>query len=181
MLNYLIWTAIIVLGAAGILLVYAATRPDDFRISRSVNIKAPPEKIFPLINDLRVFNSWNPFAKQDPLIQLTYSGADSGAGAQNAWVGKKAGKGWLEITGGTGPSIINMALHMEKPIKADNDIVFQLQPKDGSTDVSWTMSGTQPYIGKVLSTIISMDKMCGRPFEQGLADLKAIAEKNESV
>ena len=39
------------------ILVYAATRPDSFRIERSATIKAAPEKVFPLIND---FHSGRP-------------------------------------------------------------------------------------------------------------------------
>ena len=54
--------AIVVIG----ILAYAATLPDTFRVQRSVSIKAPPEKIFPLINELKIMNEWNPFAKQDP-------------------------------------------------------------------------------------------------------------------
>ena len=58
--------AIVVIG----ILAYAATLPDTFRVQRSVSIKAPPEKMFPLINELKTMNEWNPFAKQDPTIRM---------------------------------------------------------------------------------------------------------------
>ncbi len=43
---------VVVLAVVGVL-VAAAMRPDDFAVQRSVSIQAPPEKIFPLINDFR--------------------------------------------------------------------------------------------------------------------------------
>jgi hypothetical protein len=39
--------------AIGAVLAYAATKPDTFRVQRSASINAPPETIFPLLNDLR--------------------------------------------------------------------------------------------------------------------------------
>jgi len=53
--------AVVVLLAA--LLIYAATRPDTFRVERSISIKALPEKIFPLINDFREWEPWSPWEK----------------------------------------------------------------------------------------------------------------------
>jgi hypothetical protein len=178
MLKSIMWAGIALVGGLAILLAYAATRPDEFQVSRSINIKAPPDKIFALINDLKAFDRWNPFAKQDPSIALAYSGSESGPGAKSAWTSKgSAGAGTLEITGGQPGSEVKMLLQMTKPIEARNDIIFTLQPDGDSTKVTWAMSGAQPYIGKVISTIISMDTMVGGPFERGLADLKMLTEK----
>ena len=66
--------AIVVCGAVAIVLVLASGKPDSFQVVRSISIKAPPEKIFALINNLRQFDTWNPFAKQDETIQLSYQG-----------------------------------------------------------------------------------------------------------
>ena len=54
---------LVVVAAIVALLIYAATKPDTFRLQRSATITAPPDKVFALINDLRQFNTWNPFAK----------------------------------------------------------------------------------------------------------------------
>ena len=40
------------------LLIYAASKPDSFRIERSTTIKAPPGKVFALINDFHQWESW---------------------------------------------------------------------------------------------------------------------------
>ncbi|HYE36772.1 hypothetical protein [Methylocaldum sp.] len=52
--------AIVVVVLIVAVLVYAATRPDTFRVQRTTSIKAPPEKIFPLINDLHDWGAWSP-------------------------------------------------------------------------------------------------------------------------
>jgi hypothetical protein len=94
MFNSLATIAIVTSAAIAVLLAYAATRPKTFRVARSASITAPPENIFPLINDLRRMNSWNPFLKTDPAIRLTYSGPGHGKGAANEWAGSgQAGKG----------------------------------------------------------------------------------------
>ena len=169
--------AIVVVGVVGIL-VYAATLPKTFSVSRSATINAPPEKIFPLINDVRSFNEWNPFAKQDPSIVISYNGPASGTGAGYSWDSKgRAGKGSSAITDVSSPSRVNMRLDMEKPMEGHPNIVFALQPKGTATEVSWTMAGPHPYIHRVFSTICNMDKMIGGTFASGLADLKLLAEK----
>jgi len=52
---------IAVVLAVGALLVYAATRPDSFRIERSATIKAPPEKVYALVNDFHRWAAWSPW------------------------------------------------------------------------------------------------------------------------
>jgi hypothetical protein len=167
----------VALGAAGIL-VYAATLPNDFRVSRSTRINAPPEKIFPLINDLKRFNEWNPFAKQDPSMVITYNGTESGKGAGYSWNSSgRGGKGSLAITGDSPPSNVNMRLDLEKPMEGHPNIVFALQPNGAATDVSWTLEGPYPYINRIFGTIFNMDKMIGGTFDSGLSDLKTLAKK----
>src|SRR5256885_10813708 len=60
--------AIAVVVPLGALLIYAATQPDNFRIQRAVTIKAPPERIFAVLNDFLRWESWSPWEKKDPAI-----------------------------------------------------------------------------------------------------------------
>jgi hypothetical protein len=63
--------AIIVVVLLAALLIYAATKPDTFRAQRATSIKAPPEKIFPLLNDFPSHGSWSPYEKLDPAMKRT--------------------------------------------------------------------------------------------------------------
>jgi hypothetical protein len=177
MLKILGVIAVVLVIAVAAILVYAATRPDSFRVSRSATIKAPAGRIFPLIASMRRMNEWNPFAKQDPAMEIAYSGPESGVGAAQAFAGGRGGTGRLEVTAVTEPTLVTMSLDMAKPIAAHNDVTFALQPDGDDTAVTWTMSGAMPFVSKVMSVFVNMDRMIGGTFEQGLADLKALAEE----
>ena len=170
-------TAILALGILGILAV-AATRPDDFRVQRSASIKAPPEKIFPFINDFRQWPVWSPFEKIDPDMKRTYGATTAGKGATYGWDGNKnIGSGSMEILDAPAPQRVTIKLDFTRPFEAHNIAEFTLAPSGGTTNVTWSMHGPVPYFGKIIHMFMNMDKMVGGQFAAGLADLKAAAEK----
>jgi uncharacterized protein YndB with AHSA1/START domain len=161
------------------LLIYAATRPDTFRIERSIGIQATPEKVFALINDLRAWSRWSPWERKDPGMQRSFSGPDSGQGAAYGWEGNKnVGTGRMEIVETSPPSRIVIKLDFMKPFEAHNTVEFSVQPQGTATQVTWAMFGPMPYLSKLMTTFFSMDKMCGKDFEAGLAQLKVAAEQD---
>ena len=169
--------AIVVVGIAGVL-AFAATKPDVFRVQRAVSIKAPPEKIFPLIDDFHDWVAWSPYEKIDPALQRSYSGPQSGKGAVYEWQGNnKVGKGRMEITQSSPSSKIVIALHFMKPFEARNTAEFTMVPEGDATSVTWAMHGSSPFMAKVMCIFMSMDNMVGKQFEEGLANLKTVAER----
>ena len=176
MLDFIV-PALAVIGALAVaFLIYVAMLPSEFRIERSAEIRAPAEAVFPMINDLRGFNSWNPFSKADPEANITYSGPASGVGAAYDWAGKKSGAGRMQIATST-PSKITMALDFNKPFVANNFAEFTLAPHGAATTVTWAMTGTRPFSHKLMGTLFNMDKMVGGEFAKGLENLKLMAEK----
>ncbi len=160
------------------LLAYAATRPDSFSVQRSITIKAPPEKVYALINDFHHWTTWSPWEKLDPALTRHYSGAPQGDGTIYEWVGNnKVGTGRMEITHSQPASKIVIKLDFLKPFEAHNTAEFTLQPVGDNTILTWRMYGPNPYIAKLMQVFCSMDKMVGKDFETGLANLKAQAEK----
>ena len=67
--------------------VVVAMQPEDFKVVRSATLNAPPAVIFEQVNDFRNWNAWSPWAKIDPNMKVTHSGAPSGTGAAYAWTG----------------------------------------------------------------------------------------------
>jgi carbon monoxide dehydrogenase subunit G len=172
----IIGIVVVVLLAA--VLTLAATRPDSFRVQRAASIKAPPEKIFALINDFRSWGAWSPYEKKDPAMNRIHSGATSGKGAAYAWDGNKdIGQGRMEITDASPPSRVTIRLDFVRPFEAHNVVEFTLEPGGGATNVTWAMHGPSPYVAKLMGLFLNMDRMIGRDFEAGLANLKTIAEK----
>lgn len=176
MLHVLAAVVLVLAAGAGVLLAVAASRPDSFHVGRSTSVMAPPEAIFRLVNDLRAFNTWNPFVAGTPDATLVYRGPQAGPGATVAFGPGRSGTGTLAITQATPTSQVIMHLDMERPLGAHNRIEFTLQPEGAATRVTWTMQGGVPLLGKVVHLLIDMDSMVGRQFEKGLSDLKAIAE-----
>ena len=161
-----------------LVLAYAATRPDTLHVERSVTINAPAEKIFPLINDIHAWRSWSPWEKLDPAMKRTYSGAAEGPGAVYEWEGNsKAGQGRMRIAQALAPSSIRIDLDFVKPIAGHDVASFKLLPRDGATEVVWSLDSPSPYMTKLAGLFLNMDRLIGRDFEAGLANLKAQAER----
>ena len=168
--------AIVLAVLIAAVLVFAATKPDSFRVQRTVSIQAPPEKILPLISDLHAWSAWNPFEK-DPAMKKTYSGAASGRGAVYEWDGNsQVGAGRMEILDVT-PEKVTIKLDFTRPLEGHNTAELTLVPRGNATDVTWAMYGPSPYISKLMGVFLNMDTMIGKQFETGLGNLKAIAEK----
>jgi hypothetical protein len=177
MLKTLAVIAVIVVVVIAGILIYAATKPDSFRVQRTASIKAPPGKIHALIADLKAWPAWSPYEKKDPAMKRSYGAVTTGKGATYAWQGNKdVGQGSMEILESS-PQKVLIKLDFLKPFEAHNMAEFILVPKGDTTDVTWAIYGPSPYMSKVMSTFMDFDKMIGRDFEQGLADLKAAAEK----
>lgn len=158
-------------------LVYASTRPDEFAVERRLRIAASPERLWPLVGELRGFNRWNPYERKDPLIKSNYSGATAGIGSRYAWESATVGAGSLEVTSQQPGRAVQMKLDFVKPFEAHNQAEFVLQPTaDGATEVRWTMRGPANFMSKLMGVFMDMDKMVGRDFEDGLQNLRQIAE-----
>ncbi len=168
--------AVLAVGIVSIL-AYATTRPDDFRVQRTAAIKAPPEKIFPFINDFRQWTIWSPFEKVDPGMKRTYGEKSAGPGATYAWDGNSnIGAGSMTMVDSSTQKFI-IKLDFVRPFQANNIAEFTLVPAGDTTNVTWSMHGPVPYFAKIIHMFMNMDKMVGGQFDTGLADLKAAAEK----
>ena len=160
------------------LLIFAATKPDSFRVERSTTIKAPPEKIFPFINDFHQWPAWSPWEKIDPNSKRTFGGTPAGVGAVYEWNGnKEVGQGRMEIIESLPSSKMVMKIDFIQPFEGHNVVEFILSKEGDSTKVTQAMYGPSPFISKVMSLFFSADKMVGTKYEEGLANLKSIAEK----
>jgi hypothetical protein len=170
--------AVVVAVAIAVVLILAATKPDTFAVQRSTIVKAPPEKIFALINDFRQWGSWSPYEHKDPAMKRSFSGAESGKGSVYAWEGdKNVGTGRMEILEASVPSKILIKLDFFTPFEAHNMAEFTMLPQGDATNVSWRMHGPAPFMARIMHVFINIDKMVGNDFEAGLANLKRLTEK----
>jgi uncharacterized protein YndB with AHSA1/START domain len=169
--------AVILAIAIAVVLVLAATKPGKLWVQRATSIKAPAEKIFPLINDFRQWRTWSPYENKDPAMKRTFSRAESGKGAVYAWDGdKNVGSGRMEILD-TAPSKIVIELDFFKPFEGHNTAEFTMLPQGDGTNLTWTMYGPANFMSKLIQVFMNLDNMIGKDFEAGLANLKKLTEK----
>jgi uncharacterized protein YndB with AHSA1/START domain len=174
----MVYVIVLLIVAVVGLLAVASRKPATFRLARATVIAAPPERIFPLLDDFHEWTKWSPWEHRDPNMTRTYTGAIRDVGAKYAWAGnRKAGSGSMEITASRPGSDLTIALHFLKPFEARNSTEFTLRPQGQTTELTWAMSGDNTFASKVFSVFVSMDKLVGKDFEAGLAALKSVAER----
>ncbi|MDC0708564.1 SRPBCC family protein [Stigmatella sp. ncwal1] len=161
-----------------VVLVLASRKPESFHIERRTVIAAPPEAVFPHLNDFRRWARWSPWEKLDPSMQKTYGGPPSGVGSTYAWRGdSKAGEGTMTILESRPSELLTLRLEFLKPFPATNTVTYTLVPKAGGTEITWAMDGKNTFMGKIFAVFFDMDALIGKDFERGLADLKQVSEE----
>ena len=169
--------AVVLAAAIVIILIVAMTKPKTLRVQRAATIKSPPERIFAAISDFRQWGAWSPWENKDPAMTRSYGGAASGRGAVYAWEGNKnVGSGRMEILEAASPSKIVIKLDFLKPFEAHNTAEFTMLPQGNVTNITWVMHGPAVLMSRVMQVFINMDRMIGKDFEVGLANLKKLAE-----
>jgi polyketide cyclase/dehydrase/lipid transport protein len=158
-------------------LVLIMMQPAHYQVERSATINAPAPAVFTLVNDFHKWDSWSPWAKLDPTMKQSYEGAPAGSGAMYSWAGNsQVGEGKMTIIESHPSDLVKIKLEFIKPFAATNATDFTFTPSGNSTNVKWTMSGDNNFVGKAFSLFMNMDKMIGADFEKGLAKMKTVAE-----
>src|ERR1700727_1017848 len=170
--------AVVLAIAIAVVLILAATKPDSFSVTRAIDITAPAERIFPLIDDFHQWVAWSPWENKDPAMQRSYDGPVSGKGAVYGWDGNKdVGSGRMEILEASAPSKILIKLDFLKPFEAHNTAEFTMLPQGAGTRLTWVMRGPAPFMSKLMQLFMNLDQMIGKDFEIGLANLKKLVEQ----
>lgn len=172
LLRRIFWGLLLLLG---VMAGAAFLLPKDLAVERLTVINAPPEKVFPYLNDFRKFNEWSPWVKRDPNMTHEFSGPQSGVGAKMAWKSDKpdVGEGTSTITGSEEPSLVFGESEFAG-LKATTKL--ELNPIDGGTAVGWSFEtdlGNNPlarWFGLLFAKLIAAD------YDEGLERLKLLME-----
>lgn len=160
-----------------IFLIVVAMQPSTFRISRSATVAAPAAAVFPHVNELKKWQPWSPWMKMDPNAKSTFEGPEGGKGAAMTWAGNnEVGEGKMTIIESKPNELVRFRLDFYKPMPGTSEAEFTFKPEGAGTVVTWSMSGTNNFIGRAMCLVMNMDKMVGGQFDKGLASMKAIVE-----
>lgn len=164
----------------GLLLIYAATRPSTFRITRDIVIAAPVGTVFPHGNSLQRMQVWSPWKKLDPKATYTFSGPESGVGSRLEWSGNnQIGAGRQTIIESVPDQLVVSRVEFFRPFAGTSEAEFRLEPINGQTRVIWGLSGTNNLLSKVICVFMNQDKMLGTPLSEGLLSLKNLVETGQ--
>jgi uncharacterized protein YndB with AHSA1/START domain len=165
------------LGLLILLLAISFLLPAEQRIESTVSINAPIQLVFEQVNDLRNWESWSPWKKMDPMMEMSYSNPPSGKGAFYNWRSNdpRIGNGKQIITEVIPNEKIVTAVDFEKWEDSVSEFTFKQEKK--SVDVTWSMQhrvGGNP-VNKYMA--LFQKGTVRRMFEKGL---QAIKEKTET-
>lgn len=165
---------VVVIGAV---IAVAAFQPPDYTISRSVVIKATPEKLFPYINSAEKSYSWMPWQEMDSKVQMSYSGPADGVGSVGSWKSDgQMGVGESTIIESVPNKLTKTKIAYVKPFEMNQLAEMSLDQGTDGTTVKWSVTGSNNIIGRVFGLFMNMDKMVGGNFEKGLTKLKTLVE-----
>jgi uncharacterized protein YndB with AHSA1/START domain len=162
--------ALVVVGVG----LLALRQPDTYKVERSIAMAVPPEAVYQQVSDFKAWDRWSPWAKLDPKMKTEFGGTPGAPGSTYYWVGDdKVGEGRMTITEAAPPLRVAIKLEFMKPFASVADTAFTLAPQGAGTKVTWSMAGKNEFLGKVMCVFMDMDKMIGKDFEKGLAQLAA--------
>ena len=170
------WLLIVVI-ALGVLLVGGAMfLSPKFKAVSTVNVNAPPDKVYALVSDPRRWKEWTVWNRRDPAMEISYSGPPSGSGAGWAWKSKSEGDGRMTFTAAEPGKLLAYDLYFpDFGTTSKGDLTFA--PEGAGTRVIWTMNGDMGSNVLLRWFALFADKMVVKDFDAGLANLKAVAEK----
>ncbi len=163
--------------AALVLLVVggAFLLPGEASFTRSLQINAPPDKVFAIVSNFDRFNEWSPWAELDPTTSYSRSGPAEGVGAMLAWASNDAnvGKGSMRVTAHEPPSRLGIALDFGEMGQSQSG--WEFKPEGSGTLATWSF---QMKLDGVMNRWLGlmMEQFAGPDYEKGLKKLKALAE-----
>ena len=170
------WSLVVVLGLAAVLAIGGMVLSPKFKVTRSVLVAAPADKVYALVADPRRWKEWSVWNQRDPAMNITYSGPESGAGAAWAWTSKTEGDGKMTFTAAEPGKRVAYDLYFpDFGTTSAGDLSFTAE--GSGTRVTWVMNGDMGSNPLFRWIALFADSMVGKDFEGGLANLKARAEK----
>ena len=175
-MDILLWVVGSFAGIIVILTIIGFMSPRYAEMSRSIEIDASPENIFPRLNSMREFVKWSPWTEKDPNARHEYEGPDSGIGSKYTWEGDKktVGSGIMEIIESVENKRVNSTLQFNG--RSNAEAGWTINTEGDTTTVTWDFKGDMGSnpAGRLMGRM--MDKFLGPQYEEGLQNLKKQCE-----
>jgi uncharacterized protein YndB with AHSA1/START domain len=170
------WLLAIVVLLAAVLLIGGWLLSPKFSVTRSVLVNAPPARAYALVVDPREWKKWSVWNRRDPAMQITYSGPSAGVGAAWAWKSRSEGDGRMVFAAADPDRRVAYELYFPD-FGTTSGGELRFEPEGNATRVSWTMNGDMGSNPLFRWFALFADRMVGKDFDAGLANLKTLAEQ----
>jgi uncharacterized protein YndB with AHSA1/START domain len=148
--------------------------PSEARVERSVEIAAPPEKVFAIAGDLRRVPEWSPWVATDPATRFTFEG-EPGVGQVMRWASNNplVGNGSEKVT----EFVPNEQLvtHADYGEFGTATLVLSLAGSGSGTTLTRSFTSALPGVIDRWAGLM-IDGSVGAEYEKGLGNLKALVE-----
>jgi len=170
---------IVILVLVALVFLLSMFLPASFKMEKSISIEADKDVVFKLVNDLRKWEAWSPWAEKDPLIyndKNAFSTPSFGEGAIFKWNSEdeSVGEGSIIISKSENNKYIENEIDLGMGTSKG---YWVFEDEDNDVKVLWGIEvdfGFNPikkFFGLFMEEYISLD------FERGLERLKNEAEK----
>lgn len=168
--------AVVVVVVLGVVIA-ASMQPDVIHVERSTEVSAQPQDVYPLVDNYRNFVEWSPWTGRDPNQVTAFSDPPSGKDAWYTWDGNEdVGSGKMTTLSADPPNKVVQRLEFFEPFPSEAEVFLSVASADGGVTVTWGFDQQADFMTRVMSLFMDWDAMLGGDFEEGLANLKGMAE-----
>jgi effector-binding domain-containing protein len=163
---------VVILGA-----IVGLFLPSEIKMSRSIEVDRDSATVYKVVNSMKQFNHWSPWAEKDPDAVYTYSGPESGVGSKMTWKGNaQVDQGYQIILESSLNQMVKTELSFGSSDRQAIATVTLEEIADNKTKVHWLFemnAGSnilKRYSGLAIEDLLAPD------FELGLNKLKEHVE-----
>ncbi|MDT8340465.1 MAG: SRPBCC family protein [Longimicrobiales bacterium] len=145
--------------------------PRDWAVERTRLLAAPPEEVFPYLQDWDRFRQWSSLG----MVEGTRTGPVGGAGATFTWDDPQWGAGVFRLTGVAPLEQVRYQVEVEGgTLRTYGE--FAVRRRDGGTELHWREEGSLGWNPLLAWFALGMERMQGQELEKALDRLQALLE-----
>jgi hypothetical protein len=173
------WIIIVIaaLVVAGVISTFFMS--ENFRVSQTQVIKAPPEAVFNQINTVKNWENWSYWKSLDDKMVTTYNDIPSGVGASYSWKSdkKELGSGSFTIVRVEPNAYVQGKLNFEGHGEAMAEYIIRPAQGGGTELTSAMNSDTKGIFDKLMSRLMGRPMM-NKAFKASANSMEAYLQNN---
>ena len=148
--------------------VFISTQKGDFDVKRSIIIKSQKTTVFNFVNDLRNWETFGSWKKEDPKMEIYYPSNTVGAGGSYSWKGID-GEGKIKTISIKNNESIHQKMNFNGIL---SEVFWTFKDTTGGTKVTWRSKGTMNWSFKIYNFFKGgANQVIGSMYQKSLTNL----------